>query len=34
MKVVTTLARQLGGQMNAQANPAGRGACFKVAYRA
>ena len=33
MKVVTTLARQLGGQLNAQANPAGRGACFKVAYR-
>ena len=34
MKVVTTLARQLGGQMTAQANPAGQGACFKVAYRA
>lgn len=33
MKVVTTLARQLGGQMTAQANPAGRGACFKVAYQ-
>jgi two-component sensor histidine kinase len=34
MKVVTTLAKQLGGHMIAQANPAGRGACFKVAYRA
>lgn len=34
MKVVTTLARQLGGQMTAQANPAGQGACFKVSYRA
>lgn len=33
MKVVTALARQLGGNMSAQANPAGRGACFKVAYR-
>jgi two-component sensor histidine kinase len=33
MKVVTTLAKQLGGQMTAQANPAGQGACFKVAYR-
>jgi two-component sensor histidine kinase len=33
MKVVTTLARQLGGQMTAQANPAGRGACFKVDYQ-
>ena len=34
MKVVTTLAGQLGGQMTAQANPAGRGACFRVSYRA
>ena len=34
MKVVNTLARQLGGHMTAQANPAGRGACFKVMYRA
>ena len=33
MKVVHTLARQLGGQVIAQANPAGRGACFKVSYR-
>ena len=33
MKVVTTLVKQLGGQMTAQANPAGQGACFKVAYR-
>jgi two-component sensor histidine kinase len=33
MKVVTALARQLGGDMSAQANPAGRGACFKVTYR-
>ena len=28
MKVVTTLAKQLGGQMTTQANPAGQGACF------
>jgi two-component sensor histidine kinase len=34
MKVVNALARQLGGHMTAQVNPAGRGACFKVAYRA
>src|SRR3982075_1227096 len=34
MKVVNALARQLGGHVTAQANPAGRGACFKVAYRA
>jgi two-component sensor histidine kinase len=34
MKVVTTLAKQLGGHMTAQANPAGRGACFKISYRA
>jgi two-component sensor histidine kinase len=33
MKVVHTLASQLGGQVIAQANPAGRGACFKVSYR-
>jgi two-component sensor histidine kinase len=33
MKVVTTLAKQLGGQMTTQANPAGQGACFRVAYR-
>jgi two-component sensor histidine kinase len=33
MKVVTGLARQLGGHLSAQANPAGRGACFKVPYR-
>jgi two-component sensor histidine kinase len=34
MKVVTALAKQLSGHMTAQANPAGRGACFKVAFRA
>ena len=34
MKVVNALARQLGGHMTAQANPVGRGACFKVAFRA
>ena len=34
MKVVNALARQLGGHVTAQVNPAGRGACFKVAYRA
>jgi two-component sensor histidine kinase len=33
MKVVNALARQLGGHMTAHPNPAGRGACFKVAYR-
>ena len=33
MKVVTALAKQLGGQMTAQANPAGKGACFKVVYK-
>jgi two-component sensor histidine kinase len=33
MKVVHTLANQLGGHMSAQTNPAGRGACFKVTYR-
>jgi two-component sensor histidine kinase len=34
MKVVNALAKQLGGHVTAEANPAGRGACFKVAYRA
>jgi two-component sensor histidine kinase len=34
MKVVTALARQLGGQLTAKANPAGQGACFTVSYRA
>lgn len=34
MKVVSALAKQLGGQMTAQANPAGKGACFKVVYPA
>lgn len=33
MKVINTLAKQLGGQLNTQANPAGQGACFKVAYQ-
>ncbi|MEO6782556.1 MAG: ATP-binding protein [Bradyrhizobium sp.] len=32
MKVINTLAKQLGGHVTAQANPAGRGACFKVIY--
>ena len=32
MKVINTLAKQLGGHVTAQANPAGRGACFKVTY--
>jgi two-component sensor histidine kinase len=32
MKVVHALAGQLGGSLSAQANPRGRGACFKVAY--
>jgi two-component sensor histidine kinase len=32
MKVVTALAKQLGGRMTAQPNPAGKGACFKVAF--
>lgn len=34
MKVVTTLAKQLGGRMNAGPNPAGRGACFTVVFPA
>jgi signal transduction histidine kinase len=33
MKVVKALAKQLGGHMTAEANPIGRGACFRVAYR-
>jgi two-component sensor histidine kinase len=33
MKVVKGLAKQLGGEITAMPNPAGRGACFKVAYR-
>ena len=33
MKVLNTLVKQLGGEMTAQTNPAGRGSCFKVAYR-
>jgi two-component sensor histidine kinase len=32
MKVINTLAMQLGGHVTAQANTAGRGACFKVSY--
>jgi two-component sensor histidine kinase len=32
MKVVQALAGQLGGSLSAQANPHGRGACFKVSY--
>jgi two-component sensor histidine kinase len=32
MKVVRTLAGQLGGRLRANANPRGRGACFKVDY--
>ncbi len=34
MKVVATLARQLGGRIVAGANPAGRGSCFGVAFPA
>ena len=34
MKVVTALARQLGGTLTAGANPAGRGSCFTVAFSA
>jgi two-component sensor histidine kinase len=34
MKVVTTLARQLGGHLLAEANPAGRGCCFGVVFPA
>jgi len=32
MKVVRALAGQVGGSLSAQANPRGRGACFKVSY--
>src|SRR4051812_14542164 len=32
MKVVHALAGQVGGSLRAQANPRGRGACFKVSY--
>lgn len=34
MKVVTTLADQLGGRLTAGRNPAGRGSCFTVAFPA
>lgn len=34
MKVVTTLANQLGGRMTAGPNPAGQGSCFTVAFPA
>jgi len=33
MKVVGALAKQLGGEMTAQANPMGKGACFKFVYQ-
>ena len=33
MKVVTALAKQLGGEMTAGANSAGRGSCFEVTYQ-
>ncbi|MFW6077950.1 MAG: sensor histidine kinase [Hyphomicrobiales bacterium] len=33
MKVVGALARQLGGRITAAPNPAGRGACFALAFR-
>ena len=32
MKVVTVLVEQLDGSLTAHANPAGRGACFRVAF--
>lgn len=32
MKVVNVLARQLGGALEVLPNPAGRGACFRVAF--
>ena len=32
MKVVTVLVEQLDGSLSAHPNPAGRGACFKVAF--
>lgn len=34
MKVVNALAKQLGGEISAGANPAGHGSCLKVSYRA
>ena len=34
MKVVTILAKQLGGNMTAVPNPTGRGSCFMVAFPA
>jgi two-component sensor histidine kinase len=34
MKVVNALVQQLGGRLSASANPAGRGACFTVAFPA
>ncbi len=33
IKVIQTLVRQLDGHIIVQANPVGRGACFKVSYR-
>lgn len=32
MKVVSALAKQLGGRITAKGNPAGRGSCFEVVY--
>jgi two-component sensor histidine kinase len=32
MKVVALLAKQLGGKLDVSKNPAGRGACFQVAF--
>jgi two-component sensor histidine kinase len=32
MKVIVILAKQLGGSLHVGANPAGRGACFRVAF--
>lgn len=34
MRVITVLARQLGGRVTAQPNPTGRGSCFVVAFPA
>ncbi len=34
LKVITALVSQLNGRLSAQANPAGRGACFTVAFPA
>ncbi len=34
MKVVCVLAKQLGGALDVQPNPDGRGACFRVAFAA